>query len=106
MDLGELVEPVAVERAVEHERHQHRAVGRRERDACAREHGHVVFDVLPDLENALVVEERLQTRQRVLARNLRRRRGELTLGRVMAQGDIGRVAGLERERDADEFRQR
>ena len=60
MELGQLVEPVAVEARLEDVGEHHRVVDRRYLDAVAAEHLHVVFEVVADLEHAGIFEQRLQ----------------------------------------------
>src|SRR3546814_12239252 len=63
MRRGQLVHAVAVEPGVEIEAHQNRVVERRDGDPEAAENGRVVFEVVPDLEDAGVLEQRLEFRQ-------------------------------------------
>ena len=62
--LGELVEAVAEAAArIEVEAHQHRVVVGRDVDACLGEHHPVVLEVMPDLEDRRVLQQRLQPRR-------------------------------------------
>ena len=49
---------------------QHRVVDRRDADAAQGEHVHVEFDVVADLEDARLLEQRLQERDRFGFRDL------------------------------------
>ena len=65
IELGELVHAVIVLAGVEHEGQQHGVVDRRHLDAELAEHAHVVLDVLADLEDRRVLEQRLQLGDRL-----------------------------------------
>ena len=58
--LGEIVHAVAALAGIEHVGDQHGVVEAGDFDAALREHQPVVFQILPDLENALVLEQRLE----------------------------------------------
>ena len=93
MALGQLVHAEAREPApalVHRIGHQHGVVVGRKPHAIAAHHHEVVFDVLADLEHALVFEQRLQPGDRVLQREL---------GDVARAGKVEAVAGAVRERD-------
>lgn len=60
MELGQLIETMAVQSGVEHERDQHGAIDRPDGDVVAAQHLHVVFDVLTDLEHSRIFEQRLE----------------------------------------------
>ena len=64
--LGEIVHAVAAFAGVEHVGDQHGVVVAGDLDAALGEHQPVVFHVLRDLEDALVLEQRLENGQRVL----------------------------------------
>ena len=94
---------------VEHIGHQHGVVERRDLDAVARQHLHVILQVLPDLEDALVLEQRLEDGERLRNRHLR--------GHDLAWKEAGAVAalavdqrhvaggvGADREREAAQLR--
>ena len=67
MRLGELVEAMAELRpGVEVEAHHHRVVVRRDVDARLVEHHPVILEVVPDLQDRRVLEQRLQPRQHQL----------------------------------------
>ena len=68
--LGEIVHAVAAFAGVEHVGDQHGVVVAVDLDAALREHQPVVFHVLRDLEDASVLEQRLERFQRVLFRDL------------------------------------
>jgi len=59
MPLGQLVHAVAMLAGIEHEGEQHGVVDRADLDVVAAEHGHVVFDVLADLQYRGVLQQGL-----------------------------------------------
>ena len=89
--------------AVEHVGHQHRAVVGRERDAVARQQVRRGLDVVADLEDPGILEQRPQPLDRRLQRQTlagspaERRRSSAR--RAMAERDIGGEPGRQRQRD-------
>ena len=73
MQMGQIVEPVAVQPAIQHIGQQHRVVDRLDRDVIAGQHLVIVFGVMQHLERARVFQHRLEDRHRCLQRNLLRR---------------------------------
>ena len=65
MALGEVVHAVRRPAGIERVGHQHGVVERRDLDAVLGEHVEIVLDVLPDLEDRRVLQQRLQQRQRL-----------------------------------------
>ncbi len=63
--LGEVVHAVAAFAGVEHVGNEHGVVVALDLDAALREHQPIVFQVLPDFQDALVLEQRLENFQRV-----------------------------------------
>jgi hypothetical protein len=118
MKLGKFVHAVPVQAPFEHVGEQHGVVERRDLDPVAGEHLHVVLDVLADLENRSVREQRFEQGDRALERNLLRR---VALGRAasaagiakierplrrradVAERDITRAPARESQRDADQI---
>ncbi|PAV68287.1 hypothetical protein WR25_17612 [Diploscapter pachys] len=100
MRRGELVHAVAVEPRIEVEAHDDRIVVRRHRDAGEPEHDHVELQIVPDLEDRLVLAQRLQPRERLGSVDLHRRFGE-QVGRAVAQRNVARLVGAQGERHAD-----
>ena len=70
--LGESVHSVRVAAAVEHIGEQHRIVEGRDLDAVVLHHQRVVLDVLPDLQDGRVFEQRADDFERFGGRELRR----------------------------------
>ena len=120
MKGGQLIEAMAVHAAFEHVGQHHGVIDRADGDAMARQHLGVVFDVVPDLEHGLVLEQGLEKRQRPVeghlpwrafaVRALRRRLPavaeiEIALrrGLAVAKRDVARLAGADRQRHADEI---
>ena len=70
--LGERIEAMVVAGRARVERvgEEHRVVDRRDADAAQGEHVHVEFDVVADLEDARLLEQRLQERDRFRFREL------------------------------------
>ncbi len=62
--FGKGIHPVLAAPAIERIRKQHRVIERRDLDAAAAHDQHVVFDVLPDLQDRRIFEQRTQYRQR------------------------------------------
>ena len=110
MQARQLVHAVAVPAAVEHVRQEHGVVQGRDRDPVAGQHQLVVLEVLADLEDTRVLEQRLERGQRGIERDLPGRRGGSfqveaaqvetagARGRAMAERDIAGLARRERER--------
>ena len=58
--LRQRVHPVGAAAGIEHIGHQHGVVDRRDLDAVAGQHQPVEFQVLPDLEDAAILQQRLE----------------------------------------------
>ena len=70
MQLGQFVHAVIVLSGIEREGNQHRVVDRADFDAMAAKHGHVVLDVLADLQDCRVFQQGLQLGECGLERDL------------------------------------
>ena len=109
MDLGELVPLMAMGAAAEHIGDQHAVVIAGDGYAETGHHLHVVFDVLADLQDTVVLQQRLQARQRLGHGNLagQKRLGpeEIAISALMGQRHIAGDAGLQRQGDADQLGQ-
>ena len=118
MKGGQLIEAMAVQAALEHVGQHHGVIDRPQGDAVARQHLGVVFDVVPDLEHGLVLEQGLEKRDRPIEGHLFWRvfavralrlpavtevEGALRRGLAVAQRDVARLAGADRQRHADEI---
>ena len=68
--LGEIVHAVAAFAGVEHVGNQHGVVVAGGLDAALGEHQPVVFHILRDLEDAFVLEQRLEQNERLFLGNL------------------------------------
>ncbi len=94
---------------IEHIGHQHGVVVRCDLDAVARQHLPVEFQVLPDLEDAAILQQRLERGERVRRRNLARHHlaGEQA-GAVAAlavdQRHVAGLVGADCEREAAQLR--
>ena len=99
--LGQMLGAAGVERVG----HEAGIVDRVERDAVARERHHVELRVLHDLEDARVLENRLQQVERLAHRDLRDRvAAEIEpVGGAMGERHVGRMSRHERERHADQL---
>ena len=51
MQTGELIKAMRMQAAFEDIRKHHGVINRRDGNTVARQHFHVVFNILPDLEN-------------------------------------------------------
>ena len=106
--LGKRVDAVVVagRACVERVREQHGIVDRRHANAAHRERVHVELEVVADLENARLLEQRLQKRDRFGFRDLvgREARAVEEIGGAgpMADGNVARLSRLDRQREADE----
>ena len=83
--------------------HQHGVVVRRDANAVAPHDDEVVFDVLADLQHAVVFEQRLEARERVLHRQLGdlARAGEVeAVAGPMGERNVAGAVRLKRQRDA------
>ncbi len=99
MDLGELVEPVAeAPPGVEVEAHQHRVVDRRDVDPGLVEHHPVIFEIMPDLEDRRVFEQRLQPFEH---KRLRKLVGRVRIEIAAAVADRNVAGAVGRGREAD-----
>ena len=96
MQLGQFIHAVAVQATFGHIGQQHGVIERRDLDVMAPQHQHVVFQVLPHLQDRWVCQQRPQQIQGLGKGNLRRRirgpavqvqfpRGHRAL---VAQGDV------------------
>ena len=107
--LGERIEAVVVAGRARVERvgEQHRVVDRRDADAAQGEHMHVELEVVADLENARLLEQRLQKRDRFGFRELIGREAraveKIVSASPMADGNVAGFSRLDRQRDADEL---
>ncbi len=106
MALGERIHAVPPAPAIEHIGDQHRIVDRSQLDAVALEHEHVELDVVPDLEDRSVLEQRLDQRQRLGKRRLRKAAAiaeiEAALRRPVPDRHIACLPRRDRHREADE----
>ncbi len=103
---GEVVHAVAALADVERVRHQHGVVEGGDADAVLGEHIEIVFQVLPDLQDRRVLEQRLQKVERLAQRNLGQHvAAEVELGRGATMGErhVGGLARRDRQREADEL---
>ena len=99
MLLGEIVERVAVEPAgVEVEAHDERVVIRRDTDAAPFEDHPVELEIMPDLEDRGIFEQRLEPFEHQRGRQLRRAFGEQIVA-AMLQRDVARPVGPDGEAD-------
>ena len=107
--LGERIDAVVVagRARVERVREQHRVVDRRDANAAHREHMHVELEVVADLEDARLLEQRLQKRDRFRFRDLVGREAraveEIVGASPMADRDVASLSRLDRQREADEL---
>ncbi len=92
MALGERVHPVGVATAVKCVGEQHRVVERSDLDAVALHHEHVVLDVLADLQDRGILEQRTQQGQRFRGSKLRgavgRAAEQIASGSRMTERDV------------------
>jgi hypothetical protein len=102
MGGGELVHAVPVQAGIEIEAHHDGVVIGRDVDAGAAEHDHVVLQIVPDLEDGGVLEQRLELGEHHRAVDLFRLLGE-HVGAAMADRDIAGEIGMERHRHADQL---
>ena len=105
--MRKLVETVVVAAGVERIGDQHRVFDRRDGDAAAAEDGQIIFHVMRDLEHARVFEQRLETRDSVVHRDLpgdKLRAAKKIVGSgAMPKRNIAGASARQRERDADEM---
>ncbi len=84
------------------ERDQHRVVHGRHVHTVALEHGHVVFEVLPDFQNLRVFQHGFQDRHRLIQRYLIWRIACQQIAGPMTQRDIAGLVGVDRKRYANQ----
>src|SRR5262245_24761805 len=70
MKLGKLAQLMAVATGIEDIREKHGVVDRLDRNVIAGEHGDRRFDIMADLEERGVLEQRPQAQERLLEREL------------------------------------
>ncbi len=112
MQRRQLVKTVAVLPAFQHEGEQQRVVDRRRLDAVAIEDLHVVLDVMADLEDRGILQQRLQQLDRGLEGNLLEVGGfaagvaeiEPLLRRAVGERNVAGDARRQSHGDADEIR--
>ncbi len=88
---------MAAAAGVEDEGDEHGVVDRRDMDAVPLQNDDVVLDVLADLEDGFVFEERLERGQRVGERDLIGRcaaKKIIALGADMGEGDVAGLAAF------------
>ncbi len=97
MAQREFVHAMTASSRVKRVRKKHGVVQRPQLDAVLGEHEHVVFEVLPDLEDAFVFQHRLEHGERVFQWNLLRIADAFQIepvARAVLQGNIAGLAGL------------
>src|ERR1700677_689915 len=105
---GERIDAVIVagRARVERVREQHRVVDRRDANAAHRQHMRVELEVVADLEDARLLEQRLQKRDRFRFLGLIGRKTryveEIVSARPMTNRDVASLAGVNCQRKADE----
>jgi hypothetical protein len=104
VDRRGLVHAVAGKRLarVEVEGHDHRVLDRRHLHAMAGEDVEVIFEVVPDLDHAVVGEQGFQKRERGVERHLRRSFAEHVIARLVRERDVTGAAGAGGQADADQ----
>lgn len=70
MLLRQLIQAMIIASGVERIGDQHGVFERTDGDAITRKHQQIIFHIMRDLENSVVLEQRLQPRQRLIERNL------------------------------------
>ena len=103
MLFRQFIHAMAVETRVEVEAHHQRIVKRRDPDIMLRQHPHVIFQILPDLEHRVILKQRLQLRQCILQTDLLRRLAEHVVA-GMAERNIAGLIGTGGKTDADDSR--
>ena len=102
--VGERIEAVVIagRARVERVREQHRVVDWRNANAAQGEHMHIELDVVADLENARLLEQRLQKRDRFRFRDLVGRKPraveEIVGAGPMADRDVTGLSWLDGQR--------
>ena len=100
--LRQLVHPVTVLRAVEHVGNQQRVLDRRHRNIVPGEDGLIVFDVVPDLEDGRIGQDRPELLEDLVTPELApARRAELV---EMGHRHVEPAALVDGKADADELR--
>ena len=103
MNLRQLFQPMPVQSKVERVGQQHAIIERAYAKPPLGEQHDQIFQIVPDLQNALVFKQRRETRERVLFLQLRRRRAckrKPAIGAVRERNVAARPR-LNRQRDAD-----
>ncbi len=102
--LGELVHPVPLHPArVEVEGHHERVVQWSDDHAMTNEHGQVIFEIVPDLEHAGVLQQRLQSPADLLERQLVRPFGEQTVAAgLVIDRNVAGAPSADAQADADQ----
>ncbi len=99
VELGAGIHVVSRRARVQHVGLEHGVVAHAvEADAVVQQHVRVVLEVMADLRAVRVLEQRLELRERLLAVELVR-----CAGVIVGERQVGRVAGLDAERHADDL---
>ena len=102
IQLGQFIHAMALPPGIEREAHHHGIVKRVNRDAVLAQDRHVIFEVLPDLEDALILQQRLQPRQSSFERNLFGTFGK-HIGAAMRQGHIAGFSRSDSKAEANQL---
>ena len=103
MQLGQFIHTVPVQAGIEIETHHQGVVKRGDPDIMLRQHAHVIFQILPDLEHRIIFEQRFQPGQRFVQTNLVRCLAE-HIAAAMTERNIASLVGSSGQTDADDPR--
>ena len=101
MQFGQFIHTMAMQAGVEVEAHHQRVVKRRDPDIMLGQHAHVIFQILPDLEHRIILEQRFQFRQCLVEPDLLRRLAE-HVAAGMTERDIAGLIGAGGQADTDD----
>ena len=99
---GEFVHAMAVQARIEIEAHHDRVVERRDVQPTPAQHDHVVFEIVADLQDARILEQGLQLRQRHCAIELHRNLGEHVRA-AMRERDVAGEVEMQRHAHPDQL---
>ena len=96
MQLGQFIHAVAVIACVKVKAHHHRVIKRGDRQTVLRQHRHIIFEILADLQDAVIFKQWFNPRQSIGERQLIGLFGK-HIGTAVLQGHIASLSGRSRQ---------